>query len=103
MNRAVSQEFCVCESRNHAQDPLLLRNAKTRLKTDDVPHVAVAILASQLNNGPRPTACSRIGETDRLQRPKTQSVAPALRRNFDGHAPFEVRYFVELVSVKLIC
>src|SRR5687768_6740916 len=102
MNRSVPQEFGVREAGNHSQYTLLLRNSQSGLETDDIPHIAISILATQLNDCPWTTARSRIGEPDGLQRSEAKRIRATLRRDFDRHTSFEVRDFVELMSVVLI-
>ena len=51
MNRAVAQEFGVDQSWNHSQDSLLFRNSEPGLEANDVPHVAVPVFPTKLDDG----------------------------------------------------
>src|SRR6185437_5574486 len=91
VNRTESQELCVLESGNEAENALLVGNPETRLESDDVPHSRAAIFLAQLHDRKRFARCSRIFETNGFERPKAERVAPAARHFFDRHAAFEVR------------
>ena len=102
MDRSVSKELRIRETGNHPQHALLLGNSQPRLESDDVPHVAVPVFATKLNDRPWSSARARIRQPNRLQRTEAQCVSAAFRRDLDRHASFEVRDFVELVTVKLV-
>src|SRR5689334_5896984 len=102
VDRSVSQEFRIRESRNHTEYTLLFRDSQSRLETDEVPHSAVTVLSAQLNDRMRLTSRARIAKSHRLQGTEAQRFNSAIGRDFDGHATFEVRSFVEFVAVELI-
>src|SRR4029078_2636320 len=86
VDRAVAKKLCIGESRNHLPDSLLFQDSQSRLESDDVPQVAVAIFAAQLDNRPRSSACSRICQADRLERSKAKRIRSAFRCDFDRPA-----------------
>src|SRR6266550_5151698 len=102
VNRSVAEEFRIREPGNHAEHALLLRDSQSRLETDEIPHSAVTVFAPQLNYCVRLTSCARITKPYRLQRTEAQRFYSAIGRNFDEHATFEVRSFIELMTVELI-
>src|SRR5690242_1946561 len=102
MDGAVTEKLGVGEPWNHPEDALLFRDAKPRLKADEVPHATRAILLTKLHDGIRIAPGARITEPDRLERTEAERVAPSARHLLDRHAPLEVRRFIELVAVMLI-
>ena len=102
MDRAVAEEFRIGESGNHPQDPLLLRDAQPRLKSNQVPHPPTAVFLSELHHRVGFAAGAWVAQAYWLQRTKAQRVTPPLRHHFDRHAALEVGNFIEFVAMVLI-
>jgi len=65
------------EAGDHGEDAALLTSPQARLKAHHVPHLARAILASQLHDRPWTVSRPRIRQADRLHRPEAQGLVPS--------------------------
>src|SRR5690606_41962534 len=72
VDRAVAEELRGGEGRDHPEHAALLAGAEPRLEPDDVPHLARAVLAPELDHGVRRTAGPRVAEPDGLDRKSTR-------------------------------
>ncbi len=102
MDGAEAQELRIREAGNHAEDALLLGNAKPRLEPDEIPHPAGAIFLPELRDGVRLTARPRVAQPHGLERAEAEHIAPALCHHFHRETPLEVRHLVEVVPPVLI-
>src|SRR5437868_5704173 len=99
---AVSQKFRLLQTGNHSQHPLLFRDTKPRLESNEIPHPTSAVFLAELHDSISFASSAGIAQADRLEWTKPQRISPALGHYFDRHAAFEVRDFIELVAVILI-
>src|SRR4051812_33846717 len=102
MDRSPPQKFRVAESGDHAKHALLLARSESRLKADEVPHAAAAVLHAELSDRVCIAASARVTQAYRLHRTEAQSFAAAARHLFDRHAALEVRDGIERLALVLI-
>ena len=79
MHDAVTRELSVFEPGYHAKHTTLLGERKVGLKTHQVVARAMHILSPQLQRRPRPSLCSRVGQTNGLERPEPRGVMTCTR------------------------
>src|SRR5690606_13890710 len=91
VDRAVAEELRGGKARDHPEHAALLAGAELRLEADEVPHLARAVLAPELDHGVRRAAGPRVAEPDGLHRPVAQGIDAAGREHLDGKAALEVR------------
>ena len=86
---AVSYEFGVVKSGNHAKNSLLLTIGEIRLKANKIVTISCNVFFSQLHDSVRFFARVGIAKSDGFERTETNGVASALRHLFYGHATVE--------------
>ena len=81
---------------DHAEDALLLAPSEAGLEADHPPKHALDVLLSQLDDGIRAIAGSRVGEADGLHRPEGEGLPATRGKLLDRHASLEELETLEL-------